>query len=91
MKLEIVEEILLETLSFYEWQNTEKTLISLNSKDLILIESITLDEMNIAINGLIRKGMLEKKIEKKELFYRRVNKRPSLIRKIYNKILSLKK
>lgn len=91
MELEIVEEILLETLSFYEWQNTEKTLISLNSKDLILIESITLDEMNTAINGLIRKGMLEKKVEKKELFYRRVNKRQSFFRKMYNRIFNLKK
>lgn len=91
MQLEVVEEILLETLSFYEWQNIEKILISLNSKDLILIESITLDEMNIAIKGLIRKGMLEKKFENKEFFYKRTNKRLSYFRKLYIKIFNLKK
>lgn len=91
MQLEVVEEILLETLSFYEWQNIEKILISLNSKDLILIESITLDEMNIAIKGLIRKGMLEKKFENKEFFYKRANKRLSYFRKLYIKIFNLKK
>lgn len=91
MQLEVVEEILLETLSFYEWQNIEKILISLNSKDLILIESITLDEMNLAIKGLIRKGMLEKKFENKELFYKRTNKRLSYFRKLYIKLLNLKK
>lgn len=72
IELEIHEEILLETLSFYEWQNIEKILISLNSKDLVLIETLTLDEMKKIINQLVDKGMVEKQIKKNEIFYRRI-------------------
>jgi len=76
-----IEEILLETFSFYEWQNIEKVLISLNPQDLVLIESITLDELKDTINVLIKRGQLESKKIKGELHYRRYQRR-SLLHKL---------
>ncbi|EQC44040.1 hypothetical protein [Bacteriovorax sp. Seq25_V] len=70
-----IEEILLETFSFYEWQNIEKVLISLNPQDLILIESITLDELKESIEVLIKRGQLESKKINGEIHYRRFQKR----------------
>lgn len=82
LELEIVDEILLETLSFYEWQNLEKTLISLNAKDLVLIETLTLDELKQSMHRLLSRGMLEKKIVNKEIFYKRVSGKKSILKKV---------
>lgn len=86
MNFDICEEILLETFSFYEWQNIERVLISLKKQDLVLIENLSLDELKEVINSLVKKGQLESKRENNEFHYRRIQKRRSFFSKIFKKL-----
>jgi len=72
---ELAKEILLENLSFYEWMNIENILISITQADLVLIESLSLDELKSILESLIKDGVVEKKKENKEFHYKRIHKK----------------
>ena len=81
MDSEIIEEILLENLSFYEWMNIENLLISINEQDLVLIREITLDKLKSVLDKLCKESDVQKKKLDGEFKYRRFLKR-SLFQRI---------
>lgn len=72
---DLAKEILLENLSFYEWMNIENILISITPEDLVLIESLTLDELKSCIKELMKEKFVEEKKLDGELKYRRIHKK----------------
>ncbi len=83
MDHQLEKEIILETLSFYEWQNFEKILIGIDPKDLVLIESLAYEELEKLLSDLVQEGHLEKIHENKEDLYRRVIPRKKKFFKIF--------
>ena len=81
MDKEIVKEILLENLSFFEWMNMENLLISIDEKDMVLIRDINMDELNLCLNELIKLKMLEMRDTQGEIQYKRCENK-SVMRKI---------
>ena len=82
MDNELAKEILLENLSFYEWMNIENILISITPADLVLIESLSLDEVKQILDILVKEGIVDKKHENKEFHYKRIHKKKNLKSKI---------
>lgn len=71
----IGNEILLENLSFYEWMNIENILISITPEDLVLIESLSLDELKDILTRLIKQGHVQSMKLDGELQYKRIHKK----------------
>lgn len=84
MNNRLEKEILLETLSFYEWMNLENILIGIDPKDLVLIESMAYEDLHSLLDELVKEGHLELKLESQdERFYKRtLVKKKSLLAKI---------
>jgi hypothetical protein len=72
---EIAQDILLENLSFYEWMNIENILISIDPKDLVLIEDLSLDELKAVLKTLCKSGHVEEKELDGEAQFRRIHKK----------------
>lgn len=75
MDKELAQDILLENLSFYEWMNIENILISIDSKDLVLIENLTMDELKSILTHLCKKGHVEKSDIDGEPQFKRIHKK----------------
>jgi hypothetical protein len=77
-----LEELILETLSFYEPMTKEKLLLDFDIKKLKSKTAANMEDLELALKGLIKKGYLKTTGKEKEQTWIRVMPKKSFLKRI---------